>query len=84
VLRGVNCRIEGREVAGVGAPAVVLCGAELSNQSGLPSVFEANPDWFAPEDDRERPRPGTLPSLDEAVCAEDRRQRRRQTATRTP
>jgi hypothetical protein len=46
-LRGAYCRIEGREWAAVGAPAVVLCGAQLSNQSGLPSVFEANPDWFA-------------------------------------
>ena len=31
----------------VGAPAVVLCGARLSNQSGFSSVFEGNPDWFA-------------------------------------
>jgi hypothetical protein len=43
----LNCIIEGKDWAVVGAPAVVLCGARLSNQSGFSSVFEGNPDWFA-------------------------------------
>jgi hypothetical protein len=47
----------------VGAPAVVLCGAQLSNQAGFSSVFEGNPDWFV-RDDRERPRRAdSLPSV---------------------
>jgi hypothetical protein len=46
-LCGANCIIEGRESAVAGAPAVVLCGAQLSNLSGFSSVSEGNPDWFA-------------------------------------
>jgi hypothetical protein len=45
-LRG-QLLIEGRERAAVGAPAIVLSGAQLSNRSGFSSVFEGNQDWFA-------------------------------------
>jgi hypothetical protein len=54
--RGANRITEAKESAAIGARAVVLCRALFPNCRGLGPETEPNPQQFAPEDDRERPR----------------------------